>query len=267
MICYVIKRIWHFAGNIHVTMVIMGAMVADLMWGYAMLRHHGSLFSPINDLGFVRWAATWGVESVCKTAWLFAMIFLLGALAVNTFSCTTDRVLQLLHSRPRFQNISVYVLRFAPHVMHYSMLVMFLGYLVSYMCAVTLQGKVLLPGRTIDAGMIRINLEKLEIDYYSGTRIAGMDKRATGVHAFLRLESGRKIKTCVLGFNRPVLFEGMSIHLKKISPATASGSMTKRRFIMVTIKKDPGIWFYFTGMLFFTAGLFMYVLAKIRKIL
>jgi hypothetical protein len=267
MIFDIIRRIWHFAGSINVTMAVMGAMVADLVWGYAMLRYYGSVFSPINDLGFVRWALTWGAESPDKTAWLFILTGLLGLLAVNTFTCTTDRVIQLVRSRRGFQSFSALVMRFAPHVMHYSMLLMFLGYLVSYMCAWTLLGQVVLPGRTIEAGNTRISLEKLEIDYYHGTRIAGMNKRAIKARAFLRLESEGKVKTCTLGFNRPVYFEGMSIHLKKISPETASGSMTRQKFISLIIKKDPGLWFYFTGMFFFTAGLFMYVLAKIRKIL
>jgi len=177
------KNIWHCAGNIYLTMGILIFMILDLLNGYLMLKYHAHLFEPINDMGFIKWAVTFGKESPGKTAWLFVLVVFLALLGVNTFVCTTDRVIKLWQNRHRFKRLSLFVLRFGPHVMHYSMLIMFLGYLVSYLFSGTYLGKVLLPGKIIQVSDIKITLEDLTIDYYTGTRLANMEKRAIDVKA------------------------------------------------------------------------------------
>ena len=261
-----VKNIWHWAGNIYVTMGIFCFMILDLLNGYIMLKYHAHLFEPINDMGFIKWAATFGKESPGKTAWLFILVIFLGLLGVNTFVCTTDRVIKLWQNRHRFKRVSRFILRFGPHVMHYSMLIMFLGYLVSYLFSSTYLGRVLLPGKTIQVSDITITLEDLTIDYYTGNRLAGMENRAIDVKAGLYFESGNKAKTAVLSFNKPVLFSDLSIHLKNFAPKTGSSGMKRRKYITLIIKQDPGVDFYFTGMIFFTLGLFMYAWDKTEEI-
>ncbi|CCK82352.1 hypothetical protein [Desulfobacula toluolica] len=258
-----LKQIWNWAGNIYVTMGIMGVMILDLLAGYVMLKYHAHLFNPINDLGFLKWSATWGKESLGKTGWLFILVGLLAALSFNTFACTTDRVVSLLKNRHRFKSRSRFVLRFGPHVMHYSMLIMFLGYLVSYLFAGTHVGKVLLPGKTIQVSGSRITLETLDIEYYTGNRLLYMEKQAIDIRAKLLLQAGENTKLAVLSFNRPVRFQGLSIHLKDFAPKTRSNGMDRRQFVTLIIKQDPGVGFYFTGMVCFTLGLLMYAWEKI----
>ncbi|MCK5313280.1 MAG: hypothetical protein KAJ62_14285 [Desulfobacteraceae bacterium] len=260
-----VKNIWHWTGNIYVTMGIFCLMILDLLNGYVMLKYHAHIFEPINDLGFIKWAVTFGKESPDKTAWLFILVIFLALLGVNTFVCTTDRVIKLWQNRHRFKRVSRFILRFGPHVMHYSMLIMFLGYLVSYLFSSTYLGKVLLVGKTISVSNITITLEDLNIDYYTGNRLVGMEKRAIDVKAKLCLKSGDKDKIAKLSFNKPILFDNFSIHLKDFSPHTKSNGMGRPKFITLIIKKDPGMIFYFTGMIFFTLGLFMYSLEKIEE--
>ncbi|RLB94419.1 MAG: hypothetical protein DRH26_01265 [Deltaproteobacteria bacterium] len=261
-----LQNIWYWAGNIYVTMAIFCFMILDLLNGYVMLKYHAHLFDPINDMGFIKWALTFGKESPGRTAWLFILVVCLALLGVNTFVCTTDRVIKLWQNRHRFKRISRFILRFGPHVMHYSMLIMFLGYLVSYLFSGTYLGKVLLPGKTIQVSDVWITLENLTIDYYTGNRLVGMEKRAIDVKARLYLKSGNKLKTAILSFNKPVLFSGLSIHLKNFAPKTGSSGMNRRKYITLIIKQDPGVRFYFTGMIFFTLGLFMYSLEKTEEI-
>lgn len=262
-----LKNIWHWAGNIYVTLGILCFMILDLLNGYFMLKYHGHLFEPINDLGFIKWALTYGTESLGKTAWLFILVVFLALLGVNTFVCTTDRVIKLWQNRHKFQRVSRFVLRFGPHVMHYSMLIMFFGYLVSYLFSVTYPGKVLLPGRTIQVSNIEITLDDLSIDYYTGTRLVNMEKRAIDVRAKLYLKSRDRVKKAMLSFNSPVLFSGLSIHLKDFAPKSGSNGMGRRKFITLIIKHDPGMGFYFTGMIFFIFGIFMYVWEKTEELI
>ena len=260
----ILKKGWDLAGNIHGTMAILSFMILALLHGYAMLKHHANLFHPINDVGFLRWACTWGKESPVQTLWLFMLVGLLGLLSVNTFVCTTDRVVKIVKNRNKFQSTIKFILRFAPHIMHYSMLIMFLGYLVTYLFAGTYSGKVLLVKKSIHLDSISITLEKLVIDYYTGNRIVNMEDRAINVQAELLLESKELTKHKTLSFNNPIRFKGLTIHLKKFSPGT-KGGMGLNKYITLIIKKDAGAVFYFTGMFCFVIGLFMYAFQKIEE--
>lgn len=261
-----ILRAWRFLGHINLFMGIIGCMVVDLLLGYSQLKFHGALFDPINDLGFYRWAQTYGSHYPSNTAWLFILVGLLGLLSVNTFVCTTERVWVLVKSRHAFSRRSRFLLRFGPHIMHYSMLIMFLGYLVSYLSAGTHMGKVLLPGKsiTIARPACTITLDKLDIDYYSGGRMIHMDRRAIDVRAVLTIRDAEGSKTAELGFNSPVRFAPLSIHLKKFAPLS-KGGMGRKKYITVIIKNDPGMKFYFSGMVLFTLGLFMYLWDKLSR--
>ncbi len=264
----ILKKIWNLAGNIYFTMGIFLFMVIDLIHGYFMLKYFGHLFEPINDMGFIKWAGTWGKESLLETIWLFILVGLLFLLSINAFACTTDRVIKLWKKRRNFKHLSRFIMRFGPHIMHYSMLIMFLGYLVSYLFSTTYLGKVLLPSKTIQVAGTSIKLKKLEIDYYKGDRLVNMKQRAMDVRAELLLKTkDNKQSFSVLSFNKPVLFNNLSIHLKDFSPHTGSGGMGMRKFIILIIKHDAGKGFYFTGMILFTFGLLIYAWEKLEEII
>lgn len=255
-----LHKLWHFGGHINLTLGIIILMVLDLLAGYTPLKHHNDLFTPINDIGFYKWAGTYGINYSEQTAWLFILVGLLAALAINTFICTTDRVVVLVKRKNSVATLRGFILRFGPHVMHYSMLIMLTGYLISYLTAGTHMGKILLPGKTISInhGECSISLTKLSIAYYQGDRLLHMENRAIDVRALLTITGNGKTKTGILGFNRPVRFSPFSIHLKNFAPKT-NGGMERRKYINVIIKNDPGKSFYFTGMLLFTLGLIMYL--------
>lgn len=65
----------------------------------------------------------------------------------------------------------------------------------------------------------------------------------------------------MLEYNSPVYFAPISIHLKDFAPET-KGGMSRRKYIHVIIKNDPGKYYYSLGMMFFTLGMFMYLLEK-----
>ena len=259
-----LKAIWRLAGSIHLTLGIIGLMVADLVWGYVMLRSHNELFTPINDRGFMEWAGTWARESPVPSLWLFILVGLIAVLALNTFVCTTDRVMTLFKFRKSFKNTWRFFLRFGPHIMHYGMLVMFLGYLFSYLFSGTHLGQVLVEGKSIEVGETRIALEGIHMAYYEGRRMPHLKDRVVYVAAVLYFQEGDRAATRMLAFNRPAVFNGISIHLRDFRPRVKNSSMgSGRRYLQVTVKKDPGIKFYFTGMLLFVFGLLIYTAEKL----
>ena len=259
-----LTRLWHLSGNIYLTMGIIGCMAADLVWGYGKLKAHMDMFAPINDRGFLAWAATWGSESLDITLWLFILVGLMALLSVNTFVCTTDRIITLIRFRHRFKSFWRFFLKFGPHVMHYAMLIMFLGYLVSYLYSGTHLGKVLLPRKRLTVDQISITLKKIDIDYYEGNRMPHFQRRAIQVKATLRFEDKKDKRVGTLSHNQPALFRGYSVHLRGFGPQYQSMGMgSGRSYITVTVKKDPGMKFYFAGMVFFVLGLFMYTGEKL----
>lgn len=255
-----LRKIWYWLGDIHLTVVLLLGMMMDLAVGYGRLKTHVYLFHPLNDTGFVKWACTYGKMNLPQTAWLFILIFLMAALAVNTFVCTTRRVVVLCARRKKGKALLRLALKLAPHLMHYAVLVMLAGYLVSYLFSQTLLSNILLPGTalSIPGTDCRVRLDRLDITYYSGNRLDYMQNRAIDAVATLTIRQGRRTQSGRLGLNRPVLCYPYSFHLQRFSPRSKDGFL-KATYINLVIKKDPGMKFYFTGMLMFVAGLVMYL--------
>jgi len=255
----ILKYIWNLLGNINLMFGLIVLMILDLTVGYFMLKSHPHLFHPINDMGFLKWAATYGKNNLHETAWLYLLIFFLAVLFVNTFICTTQRVTVLFRKQSFLSHKFRFIIKLSPHIMHYALLIMLLGYLVSYLSSETCLNNILLPEKSIQIpnSLCEIHLNRLHIDYYQGERLQYMQDRAIDVQADLIIKNKEKIITGRLGFNKPVWFFPYSIHLKDFAPKSKSG-MNRRTYINVIIKKDPGAKYYFSGMLLFTFGLLLY---------
>ena len=262
----IFNNIWRFAGSMYLTAGLFIMAMADLLMGYYQLKSYPHLFHPLNDMGFVKWAQTYGKGHLIETAWLFILIGLISLISINTFVCTTERVAALLRNQSAFFRKSRFILKFAPHIMHYAILVMLFGYLVSYLSAETHVCNILLPGKSIQiqGSSCVISLDKLHIDYYDKNRLQYMQDRAIQVDARLTIKDEYKAKTRNLSFNRPVWFSPYSIHLKDFAPKSSNG-MGRRSFINLIIKRDPGVKYYFGGMMIFIVGLFMYMFQWIER--
>ncbi len=262
----IFNNIWHFAGSIYLTAGLFIISILDLLTGYYQLKSNPHLFHPLNDMGFIKWAQTYGRGNLIETSWLFILICLLALISINTFVCTTERVAVLFKNQAAFKQKQRFILKFAPHIMHYALLIMLFGYMVSYLSAKSYVCNILLPGKNIqipDSSCV-INLDKLHIDYYDENRLQYMQNRAIHVSARLTIKDKNKAKTSELSFNQPIWFPPYSIHLKNFAPKSRN-SMDRRSFINLIIKRDPGVKYYFGGMVIFIVGLSMYIFQWIKK--
>jgi hypothetical protein len=255
-----LKWIWDKLGSIHLTVVLCLLLTADLAWGYIGLNRHTSLFRPLNDIGLATWLGTYGRHNIAHTAWFFLLLGLLALLCVNTFVCTTDRVLWLLKRRHRFEPRRL-LFKFAPHVMHYAMIIILAGYLCSYLFSQVLDTRTLVPGKTmtLPGTQLQITFTNFNPEYYQGDRLPAFKNRVLQPNAGLLLSDGQQRQTKVLSLNRPVRFNGYLIVLKSFSPKKAGGSMSRRQRISLSIRKDPGVRFYLAGVVLFTLGLLIYL--------
>jgi len=219
------------------------------------------LFAPLNDIGVIEWSETYGLHNLEHTAWFFILIILLTFLGVNTFICTTDRMLVLTRARKNMEPLR-FMFSLAPHVMHYAVLIILSGYLCSYLFSTVIPMKSLIPGMPVPIGNsgLTVTMQKLELDYYTGRRMPLFYNYALGVQARLLIADGAHQRQATLGINDPVWSGAYGIFLKDYSPRKKDGGMKRASDrVDVSIRKDYGVYFYMAGMLFFFVGLLFYV--------
>jgi len=255
-----IRKIWHSLGNIYLTVIVLLLITADLIWGFYCLKSNNVLFQPLNEISLTQWAGTYGINNLPDTVWFFLLLILLFVLCVNTFVCTTNKVILLLKNRSHYTDKIRYFLKFSVHIMHYALIIMLTGYLFSYLFSDVYPSKTLLPGGQVHlkpAGLT-IFLSDLELDYYEGQRLDYFENRVIRIAGHLTLSHKGQARCKVVSCTRPVWFKGYGITIKKYSPAQ-KGGMDQRTYLTLRIRKDPGLKFYFIGMGLFIIGLFMYV--------
>ena len=255
-----LRNIWDSVGSIHFTFALLLMIVVDLVVGFFSLKSHTDLFIPLNDLGLQEWITTYGFGYLRFTAWFFILLVLLFLLSANTFVCTTTKILALLRYRSSFSSPARFFLKFAPHIMHYAFLVILLGCLSSYLLSINYTNNILVPGKSIKIphSACSVKLESMEIQFYEENRLGFFRKRALNPVAKIVLMDGAYTQRKTISILKPVWFRGFSIHLKDFAPKR-KGSLNRKAYVNLIIKKDPGIMFYFAGTALFATGLFMYL--------
>jgi cytochrome c biogenesis protein ResB len=259
MILQALTKIWQWLGSIKLTIVVLLLLVVDMVIGYWCLDRRTTIFQPLGDVGLFQWTSTYGLHNLLFTAWFFVLLGLLAVLVINTFVCTTEKVIALL-SRKRSLSIGRFWLRLAPHIMHYAIIIVLAGYLSSYMLADVHPCHTLTPGTTltIPNSNICIKFSSYEPYYYQGDQLDFFHDWVIDPGVGLTLSSSTVQRTTTLSYNKPVRYQGYTIILKDFYPKKKAG-MSPRVYIDLSIRKDPGVVFYFSGMLLFAAGLLIYV--------
>ncbi len=286
------KKIWKLLGNMNLSIGILSLLVCDLIAGYYNLKGNESIFKPMNDLGLIEWAGTFGRTYPAKTIWFFILLILLTLLVINTFVCTTDKMIILIKNRRHFKNPLNFILKFSPHIIHYALIIIMGGYFITYLYPAICTDKIIVLKQSVNipGTNIKMMLNTMNIDYYHGTRLNFLNGRAYDISADLLLSlypkptgdktSGKKhtententkcknyneknnsIYKCIkktIGLNRPFLFDDMSFHLKDFAPKYQYG-MKRQPYICLSIKKSFGIKVYFAGTLLLLSGLLMYL--------
>jgi cytochrome c biogenesis protein ResB len=256
-------RCWKTLGSVEIAIVLLLVMVVDLSVGFFVLQFGANPFRFLNDAGLPEWTQTYGRENLSETLWFFLLLALLFLLAVNTFVCTTLRVSALVRSRSAFPSRVRFAMKLSPHVMHYALIVILLGYLSSYLFAQVVPNNPLTVGKSVPMRPTQYSakLASLEIDTSQSVRLGAWRKRALDARAEIHFldDMGEVIRKGEVSTNNPLVFRGYSVHLKDFGPRSRMGGMSRQPFVNLIIKKDPGIVLYFTGTLLFAAGLGMYL--------
>jgi hypothetical protein len=255
----VFKYVWRKLGGINFTVWLCFLLTLDLGFAYFTLEKNLPVFAPLGDVGLFKWAATYGLYNLKATAWFFILMILLALLGVNTFICTTDRVLPLLNKEARRPG---WFMRLGPHVMHYAVLVILSGYLCSYVFSTSLPGRALKPGAAINmpGGAGTVTFLGYEPVYYRGGRLDFFTDYILDPNAMLELRDAEGRKTVAsLAFNRPVGFQGFKIYLSNFYPRLDRQTSMGLNYIRLTLRQDRSSAVYLAGLALFLAGLGLYV--------
>lgn len=244
----------------NMTIVLCLLLTVDLAAGYFCLKRQTALFIPMNDIGLPAWIATYGRHNPAATWWFYLLFLLLAVLACNTFACTTQRLVLLLKAKERFGRLRL-LLKLAPHIIHYALLIILLGYLASYLLAEVEPGRTLVPGAsfTLSDGSGRITLIEFQPEYAIGERLSFLTGQVITPKARMLLSDGVSTEEKILAGNQPIYFRGYCVYLSDYAPKTKSNGMKMKVRVDLLVRRDPGVPLYFVGMFLFTLGLLLYI--------
>lgn len=256
------RTIWRMAGNIQLTVVLCGLLTVNMACAYLSIKGNLTLYMPMNDIGVYEWLRTYGLNNWTATWWFMVLMMLLTALGINTFVCTTDRLLNIVRARR-----PGWLLKLAPHIMHYAVLVILSGYLASYLFAFSLPGRALKPGDTLalPKAASSVTFEGFEPIYYEGERLGTFDGFVLNPRAKMILRAnGCSDRIDWLYFSHPVSLSGYKIYMADFMPRRKSGGMGVSSLKLI-VRYDPSASIYLAGLALFVLGLGLYVFDRLIK--
>jgi cytochrome c biogenesis protein ResB len=254
-----IKKFWDFLGRSSLSIWLIYALSIDILVGSVIMKHHPRLFFSMERLMLQEWIVSYGTEGLHITWWFFLALFLVFLLAVNTFVCTTNRVISIIG---RFADSDRYgfFLRLSPHIIHVGFMLILLGQLISHTLGVNLHSNILHVGgrKAVPCSDISVALTDLKIEFFEkGTHFLGMEGKPENVAGILSIIDSEGVHKRTISINRPVWHKGWSFHLENYYPK--SKGMARAPFINLIIRRDPGIRLMAAGAVIFAAGLIIYL--------
>ncbi len=250
-------QIYHLFSSIRLAVIVLVLLAVDLCFAYISLNGRESLFDAMNRQSIWVWINSYGVENIQYTAWFFALLFLLSVLVLNTLVCTGDRLWKLIRRWRTAGANRQFCFSMSTHIMHLSVVVILIGYLLSYTMTRVSPSLTVVPDLPTKIPGTEISLELIEMKLpaYEGSRLQPFSGRVIQPEILLRMMSHNESRTAWLGFNKPVRFLGHTLFLQKFSPRSNSSTMSLSRYIVIDVRNDPGVLFYFAGIIFFLTGM------------
>jgi hypothetical protein len=227
----VLKRIWHFFGNVKVTLWLLLIITFSLALGSYYVKYNPQLFKYINRSLFQEWFSLHGQYYPGKIWWLVMLLLSLFALGINTVICTLNRLMNLFSNRKQISN-KIFLLRITPSLTHICFLVMLSGHLLSMISGYNVVLPVEAGAKTSLPAQAKIEILKQNCEYYlSPEALKGSVKQCT---VALKLQMQGETTQKQISFLHPIYWQGYSFHLGMDKRSTNSPELT------ISIKRDPG---------------------------
>jgi hypothetical protein len=259
-----VTSLWQILASVRLSIALLLLLATDMAFGYGTLIGNGQVFEPMSQVGLYAWIETYGLHNLHCTLWFLLLLPLLALLVVNTLVCTVDRLAHLLTLWRRQGMQQGLAFSLSTHVMHLGLVVLLTGYLVSFSLSTVRPGVSLIPGSTVTSLDLTLELRELDLPPFRGEGLPAFTGRVLHPRAVVRLVRGERQGSVRLGYNRPAWFAGYALFLQRVNPSRVGG-MSERRYIVVDIRRDPGIPLVFCGIGVFVCGLVGYVVLQGRR--
>jgi hypothetical protein len=228
----VLKRIWHFFGNVKVTFWLLLIIVFSLALGSYYVKYNPQIFKYMNHSLFQDWFSLHGQYYPEKIWWLGMLLLSLFALGINTGICTMNRLISLFSKR-RQMSTKIFFLKITPSLTHICFLVMLSGHLLSMISGYNGMLPVEIGVKTSLPTQPEIEILKQNCDNYpSSGPLRGFPEQCT---VALRLQTLREMTQKQISFLHPLYWQGYVFHLGMDKRSSKSPELT------ISIKRDPGV--------------------------
>jgi len=246
------RSLWRFFSSINLSIWLLLAISLTLLIGSLYSRLLPTTFNQLDYARFQDWLPSHGFE---VSWWIWLLFLLLTLFAINTATCTAERLRELLKKRSEFPFTS-FTLLISPSVMHLCFLAIIGGHAISQFSSDIKQ----MPARsgmeiTLPSGTLTV-LDS-QCFYRSEPGLTEMLRSCT---ARLSFSSKQGIITRSAGLLQPTFLGGYSIHLTMAGKAK-QGTAPQMQLV---IKKDPGLSVILLGNIFLCILMLWYFPAILR---
>jgi len=261
-----IAKIISNLGSIALARTLLLLVSISLFTGAVFYNLNSEVFVPLNTTSLIDWLQTYGQNNLFYTWWFYLFIVFMFLLGMNTFFCTIDRTFIIIRRYNKLKKDNSILLLLSPHIMHFSFIVLLLGYFMLYSFGINSYNNILRTDCpvTIHNTDIKINMLKFTAEPYESRLYVGLNGKYIEPRYDLAIVSECKTTRKILGINSPVYYKGYSIHLDDFSPKSGR-SMSRETWANLTIRKNAGIPIFLIGIAMFIMGTFLYMIYNFKN--
>ncbi|MDR1576885.1 MAG: ABC transporter substrate-binding protein [Deltaproteobacteria bacterium] len=251
-----VKRVWLFFGSLDLAVILCLFLALTTAIAYPLIQKNLTTFIPLGEVGLWTWLTSYGRLNLGHTFWFYGLMVGLTFLAINSFVCSTIRVWAILGPRGRKKG---WLLKLGPHLTHYAVVVMVLGYLGSYTLAQALPGRALVPdgpALKLPGDLGTMSARVVNPIVYQGQRLEFFQDWYLDPGLILTFQNpaGQTYQTSV-AYNRPAHYGGYNFYLADFYPKSAQpAGLGGYKTIKLTIRRDPAALIYLSGIIIFAVG-------------
>lgn len=196
-------RIWRFFSSVYLTVVLAALICIVSVWGSILAVRYPQFFRAFDQEVLLPYLASFGLQYISLTSWVWALIFLTALFGINTFVCTADKVWSVLKNRKPWPALF-------PHIVHVGFLIALLGHLVGSVWGFRSYGNVVFKGDSIPVPHTEGLFLRLDDSEMKVSPSGELDALITKVT--LLDKEGKDIESAEIGMNSPLIHKGVAFY-------------------------------------------------------
>ncbi len=212
------KAIWGFFSSVRLTIYLVLIFVLAAFIG-SFIMQGNPLFEGMNHEILFKWLGAEGMENIGKLWWLYALIILTFALAINTVVCNINRFSSLIKYRERLRKRRWVEL--SSYLMHLGFLLVLIGHLISSSTGFKTKGNILYEAAPFKAPNMDyyVRLDNLKADYYEGCYLKSVESILTVI------ENEKEILNKKVEVNNPLSYKGVYFYQVDFGEVVSGANM------------------------------------------